>query len=354
MKKWVVLFTSLFSFLFASEQGFIEHNGNQIEFFLEKPTGDGPFPVIFMVHGYQPLEKSCGGAEMIEHGVAPFIEQNIAIVSISLPGFGNSSGTRDFAGPSSQKAVIAVMEYFKQLPFINREKIGLYGGGLGAIVASMVSTVTPDLTFQILQSGAYDISLWFAQLPSYLDGIKQNFEKETDNTDEAFEMRSATRHADLIKAPTLILDCKYNDRRGLITAQILQEKLLYFGTDCHLITYHKVDQKWSAILPFVRKWVFNLYGIGVGLTNSRPVIQIQEIFSNSPADLSEHLKIGDAILAVSPYNNEDEISTFNLSVDEVASLIVGEKGTSVRLRVQHFDDLTIEDIVIERGDLYGN
>lgn len=29
--------------------------GNEIEYFILKPKGDGPFPVIFLLHGYQPF-----------------------------------------------------------------------------------------------------------------------------------------------------------------------------------------------------------------------------------------------------------------------------------------------------------
>ena len=71
----------------------------RIEYFIEKPKGNGPFPVIFMIHGYEPKENSIGGKMFEKMGyLSLFAENGIVGVSISVPGFGNSKGKRDFCG----------------------------------------------------------------------------------------------------------------------------------------------------------------------------------------------------------------------------------------------------------------
>lgn len=40
---------------------------NEIESFMLKPLGDGPFPVIFLLHGYQLPENSLGGKQLVNY-----------------------------------------------------------------------------------------------------------------------------------------------------------------------------------------------------------------------------------------------------------------------------------------------
>src|SRR5579863_9873751 len=85
--------------LFASvEHSFIENPDephHKIEFFLQKPEGDGPFPVLFLIHGYQPLSSS-GAKEFVDQNyLSKFVNEGIVTVAISVPGFGASEGSRD-------------------------------------------------------------------------------------------------------------------------------------------------------------------------------------------------------------------------------------------------------------------
>ncbi|MBS3903831.1 MAG: hypothetical protein KGZ39_00710 [Simkania sp.] len=76
---------------------------NRIEFFTMKPSGEGPFPVMFLLHGHQ-AEPSKGGKELIDfHWGDPFVKEGIATVSISIPGFGHSDGPRDYSGPNTKR-----------------------------------------------------------------------------------------------------------------------------------------------------------------------------------------------------------------------------------------------------------
>jgi hypothetical protein len=60
---------------------------NEIEFFMLKPEGGGPFPIIFLLDGYQPPESSHGGKQLAEYGYLDrFAKEGIVAVSISAPG----------------------------------------------------------------------------------------------------------------------------------------------------------------------------------------------------------------------------------------------------------------------------
>ena len=102
------------------------------------------------------------------------------------------------------------------------------------------------------------------------------------------------------------------------------------------------------IIPFIREHFFDLYGIGINVSEAIPAMQIVKIHPNSPASKLEKLKIGDAILSVSPMNDDTEISALRMPTNKFISLVLGKKDSDLRIRVQHFD-LSIEDIVIKRG-----
>jgi carboxyl-terminal processing protease len=79
-----------------------------------------------------------------------------------------------------------------------------------------------------------------------------------------------------------------------------------------------------------------------------PALQILKIHANSPAFKSGKLRVGDVILSISPMNNDEEINALRMPTKKFVSLLLGKKGAPVRLHVQHFD-LTIEDVILERG-----
>lgn len=372
VKKWRLLtfffVVTMFSFgnLLQSdtvERSQIEHsfisNPNethcQIEFFVLKPEGTGPFPILFLLHGHQPLENSPGGEQLVKFGyLETFVKEGIIAVAISVPGFGLSEGPRDFSGPNSQKAVAAVVEYFTHFPFVDSKRMGIYGISKGATLASMVHKYTSVLSLQILEAGWYDLTTCSSLMPNYLEKIRESITAETGGKKSDLIERSAVHNTELVDAKTLILVGEFDDRRTLPSAIALHEKLLTEGKDSRIKIYSNTlhtlpPDKWSTIISFTREHFFNTYGIGVGVSLIMPAIQIAKIHPNTPAALSGKLHVGDVILRISPNNDEKEVDVLRMPVSQLISLILGKKGTAMRLHIQHFDQ-TCEDIVIERGE----
>ncbi|MCB1116861.1 MAG: prolyl oligopeptidase family serine peptidase, partial [Chlamydiia bacterium] len=228
-------------FLLASEIETVsiphpENGEKNIEFFLVRPQGDGPFPIIYLLHGYQYPENATGGKQLLDYGYHKFFIGNGTIVcSISTPGFGHSDGELDFCGPYSQKAVLGVIEYCKALDAVDSSRMGLYGISRGAILGSMVSTLTEDLSLQILEAGRYNAFDTFTALPSYLKGIRENLVAEGGSDEAALLARSAIFHTDKIKAKTLILHGEFDDRMGLDSARTLHHNLIERGICSELV-----------------------------------------------------------------------------------------------------------------------
>lgn len=338
------------------ERGVIAHpdqSENRIEFFYLLPNKEGPFPVLFLLTGWQPEENSKGGKELAEFGyLHRLTAEGIAAVSISVPGYGNSDGKRDFGGYYSQRAICAVIDHFNQHPLIDSSRVGIYGISKGASLGAMVSALYPAVKLQILESGFYDLLTSPWPMPQYLNTIHDNLKKVCDTPDSLMS-RSAVYYADKIKATTLILHGEFDDRRGLSSARDLHKKLINYGVSSKLKIYPNAthcltSEKWEEILSFLRFHFLNICGLGIKISDPSPAIQITEIFPGSPAALSGKLKIGDVILRVAPNDDAREIDVFRMPKNELLPLILGKPRTKVRLHVQHFDQ-TYEDIVIERA-----
>lgn len=339
------------------EKGMITNPANDdhsIEFFILKPTGQGPFPLMILLHGYQAPNNSLGGKELVDFGYLDrFIDAGIAAVSVSVPGYGNSPGERDFGGPFSQNSILAVINHFKNQTYVDSSHIGIYGISRGAQLAAMVSSHSTDIAIQVLEGGFYDLVTFASNIPEYLELVKYNLEKEGGNSLEALKERSPAYHTDTVKAATLILHGEFDDRKQLPAAQKLHNNLIKHGVDCHLKIFagemHCLSaEKWDTIMPFMRERFFDLYGIGIKVTKAFPAMQILKIHPNSPALQNGKLRVGDAILSISPQNDEQEISVLSMPVEQFVTLMLGKKDTLVRLRVQHFD-LSTEDVVVKRG-----
>lgn len=336
------------------EHNFIESPDepqHRIEFFVKRPQGDGPFPVLFLLHGYQPLQNSLGGKQLVDGGyLEKFVNEGILTVSISVPGFGRSDGTRDWSGPISQKAVFAVIDHFRQFPFVDTDRMGIYGISRGATLASTIHKYVSSFSLQILEAGYYDLTSR-DDLPDYLYGMKENMVIETGGTAHAFRERSAIYNTEFIQSKTLILLGEFDDRRTLPSATKLHEQLLKEGKESRMKIFlnegHALSaDKWGIIIPFLREIFFNLYGIGINVSLGMPAIQITKIHLDSPA--REKLQVGDVILRISPCNDEQEIDALEMSLSKFISLVLGQKGTALRLYIQHFDK-TCEQVVIQRG-----
>jgi dipeptidyl aminopeptidase/acylaminoacyl peptidase len=342
----------------CAEQIFISHPDQpekQIEFFFLKPEGDGPFPLLLLLHGYQPLESSSGGKQLVDFFYSERFKKNgIATASISVPGYGLSDGPRDYAGPYSQSAVKAVIDYLKKLPCIDRMKMGIYGISKGAVLASMVCVDNSDLSLQILDSGVYDLTTRRQELPDYLRiSFMENLILETGGSDGALIQRSSVCHTDHINQKTLILQGEFDDRRGLPSARVLHQRLNERGVTSILEIFpgrfHDLRlEKWSPMIRFLREHFFGLVGIGISTETIGSIFQISQIYLDSAADRSDKIYIGDVILGISPKNDAIMIDAYGMLDEVFIAYVLGEKGTQLRLRVQHFDQ-SIEEIVLVRG-----
>jgi len=241
------------------QREFLQHRRNtskKIEVFWTKPVEPGPWPAVLFIHGHQEQLRNGGEAFVRTGRLGSMASRGYVAASLSQPGYGNSDGPPDFCGPFTQEAVVVAIDFLRKKPFVDPNKVVLYGYSRGAIVASMVATQDPKLAAVVLGAGAYNFFSWY---PTPLRGIDANIEREAGTSAEAFRTRSAFYHADKMKVPVLLLHGAQDERIPVQQTEAFAEKLQANGITVQLKIFPNarhsipIDEQYREIYPFLEQ-----------------------------------------------------------------------------------------------------
>jgi dipeptidyl aminopeptidase/acylaminoacyl peptidase len=247
--------------------GILQHptdHAKRIEFLWTKPTGAGPWPLLVFVHGHQDGARPGAAVYATQGTLQNMAQRGIVAVAVSQPGYGRSDGPPDFAGPFTQKAITAVIEYMRDAPYVMRDRVGLYGYSRGAIAAAVVATQLSGLRMLILGAGMYDLEDGHRRLNRSvpeLDGLAKNIEREAGTSRESFRDRSVLPVARRIKAATLLLHGAKDDRCPVDQAKELASQLERVGTQVTLTVFPEAGHgipsadREGPINAFIDRWL---------------------------------------------------------------------------------------------------
>lgn len=130
---------------------FVTVKGRLVELtFLAAPPDSQPAPAVLLIHG-----RGSHARRMIRAGLA-LANKGFAVMLVSLPGYGQSPGTPDHAGPASLAAAEAALDQLKKKPGVRANRLGVWGLDEGANVALQLGQKHPEVSAVVLQSGLYD------------------------------------------------------------------------------------------------------------------------------------------------------------------------------------------------------
>lgn len=238
-----------------------EDESKQVEYFMRRPIGEGPWPTLVFLHGHQEDPRT-GGDVFVQWGVLDqAAERGYLAVAVSQPGYGRSSGKADFCGPFTQQAVRAVISKLRADGHVSPRKLVIVGTSRGALVAGLVAAQDSAVSGIVLISGLFD-------LRHLVEGASANEMKralldavvaETGGGDEALRARSVMSFAGDIKVPTLILNGGKDDRTDADQARQLADEINRQGGNARAIIYpdlgHQipVEIRGREIDPFVEE-----------------------------------------------------------------------------------------------------
>jgi dipeptidyl aminopeptidase/acylaminoacyl peptidase len=216
-----------------------DDTSKQIEYFVEQPAGRGPWPTIVLLHGHQDGARP-GGRDFADWGVlAKWARRGYLAVAVSQPGYGQSSGPPDFSGPSTQRAVSAVIARLRADGAAMPGRLLIQGVSRGALTAGLVAATDPGVTGLVLISGAYDLQAYVADNAASDEQrrVIAALRAETGGSDDALRARSVLLAADRIKAATLILQGAQDERTSVDDAQRLAAALRAHGVAADAVIY---------------------------------------------------------------------------------------------------------------------
>ena len=192
-------------------------DGKSVEAVSFRPGGEGPFPGILLIPGYQRT-----ALHLIPLGVA-LAREGFAAAAVTQPGFGKSQGPPDYVGPKTLKVLTEGFRKLEREPFVDARRMGIYGYSRGAMAASLLTVQLDDVDAAVFGAGIYDFKKAYDEVR--IEGIRENMRLETGMTPEAIKQRSSILQMKKLKCPVLILHGEKDENVPVSQALLLRDTL---------------------------------------------------------------------------------------------------------------------------------
>lgn len=229
--------------------------GGKIEAVAVWPPGRGPWPALLLIHAGR------GRAQRFSRELFRLSRRGLLAMSISLPGFGDSTGPEDFAGPRSVGAVLQAMEYLASRKDVSPDGIAIYGFGQGATVALLAAIRDPRIRLVALESGVYDLGGAFNTLPpTTRERLRSIMGGSAREKPLAYRARSPKFEADKVRGPILIMHSKGSRMFPVTESEGLAAKLRGAGRPFRFVMTRGRLQEFLLGHPSIRRWVVPFIG----------------------------------------------------------------------------------------------
>lgn len=206
----------------SAVQFFYDSQGGTAEAYLIRPKGDGPFPLMVLLHGDSWLRA--GGERMIPVAEQFSSELCYASLAISLPGYGKTEIEGDTDKDIIAGVVLDGISKVRELSWIDQKSVMLYGFSRGAVFAATLAGKIPGLRSVILHSGAYDLKRLYNETSA--QWIRKSMNPNGEANPHLF---SILPDVPSWTAPTLILHGSSDQLVPTNQAYLLRDRLAALG-----------------------------------------------------------------------------------------------------------------------------
>jgi pimeloyl-ACP methyl ester carboxylesterase len=161
---------------------FLNVHGKRVEYVLFSAGRDSA-PGLLFVHG-----RGANARTMLRNAmrIAPL---GYTVMLVSMPGYGQSEGPADVAGPLTIAALGAALDQLKATPGVNPKRVAVWGVALGGAGVTLLSQSRSDIKATVSQSGFYD--LWAVYRAQTEVSLREAIVRGAGSDSSAWRQRSA-------------------------------------------------------------------------------------------------------------------------------------------------------------------
>jgi dienelactone hydrolase len=133
---------------------FLTVAGKRVEYVFFPSTKDSaknPAPGVLLVH------SNGSHARKMMREAGRLSQRGFAVMLVSMPGFGQSDGPPDFAGPATSRALDAALDQLESTPGVDSKRIAAWGVSRGAGAVALLAERRSDVRAALVESGIYDL-----------------------------------------------------------------------------------------------------------------------------------------------------------------------------------------------------
>jgi len=198
-------------------------DGKRIEALSFQPAGEGRFPGVLLIPGYQ------GSAPDYIYLGRILGQQGFASLAVTQPSFGKSEGKADFVGPKTIDALTAGFKKFQRESYVDAKRMGIFGYSRGGMAASLLAVKLKDVRAAVFGAGVYDFKRAYDEVK--IEGIRENMKLESGMTEKAIKERSSVFQMEKLRCPVLILHGEKDENVPVSQALLLRDRLTVLKKD---------------------------------------------------------------------------------------------------------------------------
>lgn len=222
-------------------------DGLRVTGFLGRPTSPGPHPAIIHNRGGYDRVGALTGIEIV-----PWVEAGYVAVATQYRGNAGGEGHEDFGG-ADVRDVTALIPLLRSLPFVDGERIGMFGGSRGGMMTFLAlkaqALAGDDAIKAAVTVGAIsDLARWDGERGGTLAAeLWRPLVGATPAEAPAlFAERSAVNWPELITVPLLLLHGEADREVSPQQTRLLAEALREVGAPVEAIFYPGGDHALTA------------------------------------------------------------------------------------------------------------
>ena len=212
-------------------QFFYDSQGGKVEAYLVRPRGDGPFPLMVLLHGDSRILRR-GASRVVPIAEQFSSELCYVALSISMPGYGDTEVAGDSDRDIITGLVLDGIAKARELPWVDQNRVLLYGLSRGAVFAAASVNKIPHLSAVVLHSGAYDLPRLYQETP--IQWVRRALNPNGETNPKLFNLLTEVSSW---TAPILILHGAMDEVIPVNQAHLLNDRLEAVGIPHRLVIF---------------------------------------------------------------------------------------------------------------------